>query len=96
MGNLLDILHSRHTGSDSDFDFDFDLDSGIDTEASAAYPVDDSSTRYSGVQVQEHVMVEVRSCLVLVLALAPVLVHWSRTHQLVLDYTALYVKSSWW
>jgi len=44
-------------------------------------------------------MVEVRSSLdlVLALALAPVLVlvHWSRTHQLVLDYTALYVKSSW-
>jgi hypothetical protein len=45
MGNLLDILHSRHTGSDS-VDFDFDLDSGIDIEASAAYPVDDSSTQY--------------------------------------------------
>jgi hypothetical protein len=46
LGNSLDILQSRHTGSDSDFDFDFDLDSGIDTEASAAYPVDDSSTQY--------------------------------------------------
>ena len=48
MGNLLNILHSRHTGSDSDsdFDFDFGLGSGTDIEASAAYPVDDSSTQY--------------------------------------------------
>ena len=47
-GNLLDILHSRHTGSGSEFgfDLDFDLGSGIDIEASAACPVDDSSTRY--------------------------------------------------
>lgn len=47
-GNLLDILHSRHTGfdSDSDFDFELDLGSGIDIEASAAYPVDGSSTQY--------------------------------------------------
>jgi hypothetical protein len=48
VGNLLDILHSRHTGSDSDsdFGFDFDLGSGTDIEASAAYLVDDSSTQY--------------------------------------------------
>jgi hypothetical protein len=41
-------------------------------------------------------MVEVRSSPLLVLALAPVLVHWTQTHWVVLDYTALYVKSSWW
>jgi len=47
-GNLLDILHSRHTGSGSEFgfDFDFDLGSGIDIEAFAPCLVDDSSTQY--------------------------------------------------
>jgi len=47
-GNLLDILHSRHTGFDSvgfGLGSDFDLDSGIDIVASVTCPVDDSSTQ---------------------------------------------------
>jgi hypothetical protein len=40
VGSLVDILHSRHTGSD------FDFDSGTDIAAFATCPVDDSSTRY--------------------------------------------------
>ena len=50
-GNLLDILHSRHTGFDSvgfglGLGSDSDLDSGIDIVASVTCPVDDSSTQY--------------------------------------------------
>jgi len=59
----VDILHSDHIGYsnccsgsdfDSDSDFDSGSDSGIDIATIAIIPVlDDSSTRYSMVQVQE-------------------------------------------